>query len=70
VLADRADYEWAREAIREHRLDARAGHVLLSCVFGKLDPKDVITWMLEDALPARFQLQLHKLVWGRDAQGV
>src|SRR5262249_32276978 len=40
VLADRADYEWARDAIRTHALADRAGHVLLSCVFGGLAPDD------------------------------
>ena len=70
VLADRADYEWARDTIREHRLNERAAHVLLSPVHGKLDPKDLVRWMLEDALPARFQLQLHKHVWPPSARGV
>lgn len=70
VLGSREDYEWARAAIREHRLDERAGHVLISCVFGAIDARDVIAWMLEDKLPARFQLQLHKFVWPADATGV
>ena len=70
VLRDRADYEWAREVIREHRLNERAGAVLLSCVHGALEPRDAVEWMLEDALPARFQLQMHKHVWPPDARGV
>lgn len=70
VLADRRDYEWAREVIRRERLDERAGQVLLSPVHGVLDPRELVAWMLEDRLPARFQLQLHKLVWGADATGV
>ena len=70
VLADRADYEWARGVIREHDLGARAGHVLLSAVFGSLDPKDLVAWMLEDRVPARFQLQVHKHVWPAAARGV
>lgn len=70
VLADRADYEWARDVIRRHELASRVRHVLLSPVFGELDPKDLVAWMLEDRLPARFQLQIHKVVWGKDVQGV
>lgn len=70
VLADRADYEWARARVREHRLHERAGHVLFSPVWGSLDPKDLVAWILEDQLPVRFQLQIHKVVWGKDAQGV
>ena len=70
VLRDRADYEWARDVIREHRLNERAGGVLVSCVHGELEPRSVVEWMLEDALPARFQLQMHKHIWPSDARGV
>jgi 7-carboxy-7-deazaguanine synthase len=70
VLADRADYEWARDLIRDRRLHEHAGTVLLSCVFGELAPRDLIAWMLQDKLPARFQLQMHKHVWDPDATGV
>lgn len=70
VLADRADYEWARDLIRREGLDERAGAVLLSAVWGELDAEDLVRWMLEDRLPARFQLQMHKHVWGGDAKGV
>ena len=70
VLADRADYEWARRVIAEHGLAQRAGAVLLSCVWGELEPAQLIAWMLEDRLPARFQLQAHKYIWGGDAAGV
>ena len=70
VLASRRDYEWAREVIREHHLETRCKAVLLSIVFGKLDPKSVVDWMLEDAVPARFQLQMHKFIWPPDMKGV
>ena len=70
VLAGRADYEWARDVVRRHRLHERVGHVLLSCVFGAVDAKDVVRWMLEDALPVRFQLQMHKQIWSPTTQGV
>ncbi|MFW6051284.1 MAG: radical SAM protein [Myxococcota bacterium] len=70
VLRDRRDYEWAREVLRRERLHERAGAVLLSCVWGELDARDLAQWMLEDHLPARLQLQMHKHVWGGDATGV
>ena len=69
VLADRADYEWARDVVREHRLDRRC-EVLLSTVHGRLAPADVARWMLEDGLDVRFQLQLHKVIWDPEARGV
>jgi 7-carboxy-7-deazaguanine synthase len=70
VLASRADYEWARDIIRKHKLDGRVNAVLLSCVFGSVAAKDVVAWMLEDKLPARFQLQMHKYIWPADQRGV
>ena len=70
VLADRTDYEWARDVIVEHALADRAGTVLLGCVWGELDPKDLVEWALADKLPARIQLQAHKVIWGAETQGV
>jgi 7-carboxy-7-deazaguanine synthase len=70
VLADRTDYEWARAVLAEHRLAERVNAVLLSCVWGELDPKDLVQWVLEDDLPVRVQLQMHKVIWGADTQGV
>ncbi|MCK5800637.1 MAG: 7-carboxy-7-deazaguanine synthase QueE, partial [Deltaproteobacteria bacterium] len=69
VLASRDDYVFARDVIRERDLP-RHGRVLLSTVFGALDPADVVGWMLDDHLPARFQLQLHKAIWGAEKPGV
>ena len=63
VIADRADYEWARAAIAEHGLAARCP-ILFSPVAGSLDPTTLAEWMIEDRVPARFQLQLHKQLWG------
>ena len=65
VLADEADYAWARETIRAHKLDAICP-VLLSPVAGQLDPKQLAEWVLHDRLPVRVQLQLHKLIWGAE----
>jgi len=70
VLADRADYEWARALLSRTRVAERAAEVLLSPVHGELEPKDLVAWALADELPVRVQLQLHKYIWGRDAQGV
>lgn len=63
VLKDRADYEWARATISEHHLDAVCP-LLFSPVQGDLEPVTLAEWILADRLPVRFQLQLHKLLWG------
>ncbi len=65
VLADEADYAWAREAIRARKLDAICP-VLLSPVAGQLEPQQLAEWVLRDRLPVRVQLQLHKLIWGAE----
>jgi 7-carboxy-7-deazaguanine synthase len=69
VLAGRSDYVWARDLVREKRLDRRCT-VLLSPVHGDLDPGELARWVLEDALPVRVQLQLHKLLWPGARRGV
>jgi len=63
VVASRTDYEWARDLIRARRLDALCP-VLLSPAQGLVDPTALAEWILEDGLNVRFQLQLHKLLWG------
>ena len=86
VVADRVDYEWSRDVVREHGLDRRVREgglraVLISPVWeslategGRANPssflKQLAEWMLEDQLDARLQVQLHKLVWGPDRTGV
>jgi 7-carboxy-7-deazaguanine synthase len=70
VIADRRDYEWTREVIRAHGIDRRVNAVLLSPVFGRLDAAGLASWILEDRLPARMQLQMHKHIWPADARGV
>ena len=62
VIADRGDYEWTIRTIRQHGLEDRV-KILMSTAFGMVDPAEVVRWMLEDKLRARFQLQLHKYVW-------
>jgi 7-carboxy-7-deazaguanine synthase len=68
VIADRADYEWARKIIQERKLQRWT--ILLSPVWGEMDMKSLAEWMLVDRLPARFQTQLHKHIWGAEARGV
>ncbi|MHB0970418.1 MAG: 7-carboxy-7-deazaguanine synthase QueE [Thermoanaerobaculia bacterium] len=68
VIADRRDYEWARDVVRAR--DLGRWEVLFSPVWGVFELKDLAEWMLEDAVPARLQIQLHKLVWGPDVKGV
>lgn len=63
VLTDEADYLWAREQVREHRLTRRCA-VLFSPAWGRLDAARLAGWMLRDGLEARLQVQLHKLLWG------
>ena len=63
VLKDRADYEWARNIVIERQLDQRCT-LLFSPVTESLVPRDLAEWILTDRLNVRFQLQLHKLLWG------
>lgn len=69
VIADRADYEWARDLIRRERLADRCP-VLFSPVWGVQDPEALATWILADQLPVRMQLQLHKHIWDPARTGV
>lgn len=69
VIADRTDYEYARQVITEHRLAGHCG-VLLSTVHGQLEPRLAVEWLLADRLPVRFQLQLHKHIWPPETRGV
>ncbi|MFO7893488.1 MAG: radical SAM protein [Longimicrobiales bacterium] len=75
VITDRADYEWARAVVRDRGLDQRLENgtlraILFSPVWGQQDRLALAEWILEDRLPVRYQLQLHKLVWGPDVAGV
>lgn len=70
VVKDRADYEYARDVLRRHSLDRRVAAVHLSPVHGVLSPRDLAAWVLEDRLPARVQLQVHKYIWDPQTRGV
>ena len=75
VVKDRVDYEWMRDTIRERGLDVRVDDsslraLLVSPVWGEIDLAALAGWILEDGLQVRFQVQVHKLIWGADAKGV
>jgi 7-carboxy-7-deazaguanine synthase len=75
VVKDRADYEWTRDTIRARGLDRRVADgslraLLISPVWGEVDLEALSGWILEDRLPVRFQIQLHKLIWGPTRTGV
>lgn len=67
VLCDEADYQWAKQVLIERKVAQRCP-VLFSPVQGQLAPKDVAEWILRDHLPVRLQVQLHKLLWGNEAE--
>ncbi len=69
VVKHRADYEWARGVVRERGLGVR-NVVLFSPVHGELDPAELARWILDDGLPARLQVQLHKYLWPGIERGV
>jgi 7-carboxy-7-deazaguanine synthase len=70
VIADRADYEFARDVVRREGLPDRVNAVLFSPVHGGLDPKLLSRWVIDDRLPVRVQLQVHKYIWSPDTRGV
>ncbi|MGB7740523.1 MAG: 7-carboxy-7-deazaguanine synthase QueE [Steroidobacteraceae bacterium] len=65
VLCSRADYEWARDLLRERAVPLPA-QVLFSPVWGQVEPRDLANWILADRLPVRLQVQLHKYLWGNE----
>jgi 7-carboxy-7-deazaguanine synthase len=82
VISDRADYEFARAFIAEHKVNEKAGGILLSPAFRQtpspqrtadnmmLDPRKLVEWMLADGVPARLSLQIHKFIWEPMKKGV
>ena len=70
VVASRRDYDWMRDTIVEHRLAERGLTLLASCAWGELAPKDLVAWVLADKLDVRVQIQMHKVIWDPDAEGV
>lgn len=69
VLGSREDYLWAQSVVAQHVLTGRCT-VLFGPVFGQLDPRDLVAWVLADRLEVRVQVQLHKYIWDPKTQGV
>ena len=65
VICDRADYEWARAMLAEHALAERC-EVLFSPSYGQQSARELAEWIIADRLPVRFQVQLHKILWGEE----
>jgi 7-carboxy-7-deazaguanine synthase len=70
VIADRRDYEFARDVVLREDLPARVAAVLFSPVHGELDPRLLSEWVIADRLAVRVQLQVHKYIWSPDTRGV
>lgn len=65
VICSRADYDWAKDVLAEHRLDERC-EVLFSPSYMQVKPRELADWIVADRLPVRFQMQLHKQLWGEE----
>ena len=70
VIGSREDYLWSKEKIQQFDLAARCGTVLFSPIFGRIEPRAIVEWILEDRLQVRFQLQMHKFIWAPETRGV
>ncbi|HEY5743356.1 MAG TPA: radical SAM protein [Terrimicrobiaceae bacterium] len=70
VIGSREDYEWSKEQIERHQIVEKVKAVLFSPVFGRIEPREIVEWILEDGLPVRFQFQIHKFIWDPHTKGV
>lgn len=70
VIGSREDYEWSRENVQRFDLIARCHAVLFSPIWGQIDPREIVQWILADKLNVRFQLQMHKFIWSPTQRGV
>lgn len=70
VIGSREDYEWSREKTLAFKLPDRCRAVLFSPIFGRIDPREIVEWILADNLRVRFQLQMHKFIWTPTQRGV
>lgn len=70
VVADRADWEFARKVVNDYDLETRARSILISPAWEQIDLQQLADWIVESGLKARMQLQLHKYIWGPDVHGV
>lgn len=64
VIGSRGDYEWSKQVLEKYRFNELVAEVLFSPSMGVLQPAELAQWILDDRLPVRFQLQLHKIIWG------
>lgn len=70
AISDRNDYEWSKKIIYKKKLHKLINSVILTPVFGEQNPEELAEWILQDNLPARMLLQMHKFIWGSDRRGV
>jgi 7-carboxy-7-deazaguanine synthase len=70
VMGSREDYEWSRDKVQRHKLPSCCRAVLFSPIFGRIDPREIVEWILADKLNVRFQLQMHKFIWKPTQRGV
>ena len=70
VMGSREDYEWSRDKVQRYDLPSRCRAVLFSPIFGRIDPRQIVEWILADKLNVRFQLQMHKFIWSPAQRGV
>ena len=70
VIANKDDYEFSLEIIARHQLHAKTANILFSPIWGEITPRQLANWMVRDKSDARFQLQLHKVIWGPNTKGV
>ena len=70
VMGSREDYEWSRDKVERYGLLARCHAVLFSPIFGRIDPRQIVEWILADKIDVRFQLQMHKFIWSPTQRGV
>ena len=70
VMGSRDDYEWSRVKVQHYDLSGRCRAVLFSPIFGRIDPRQIVEWILADKLNVRFQLQMHKFIWSPTQRGV
>jgi len=70
VVANRGDWDFAREVTERYQLEKRAHAVLISPAWGEVELKDLANWISKSGLRVRMQLQMHKYIWGPEARGV
>jgi 7-carboxy-7-deazaguanine synthase len=70
VVADRADWDFAREIIAKHQLEQHARAILISPAWDQINLQELANWIVQSRLKVRMQLQLHKYIWGADVHGV